>query len=347
MQSQQAYTMAHSNFSGGWRWGIAALAAVALLAGPASVKAQDEVHKPAKAEKPIKDHEEEVAAPEDITLPTASGVELAATYYAGTKGKNSVPVVLLHGFKGSRKDYAELAPYLREKLGCAVLVPDLRGHGESNKSKTGGALTADKMRPVQFQAMVAEDMAAILDFLRQENNGTGAKPRLNLNKLCIVGADMGAAVALEFARFDWSQPPVGQWQMGGFTKALVLLSPEWSSHGLKLGAALTNPDVHSRISILLVVGENGPKYLADAKRINNKLEPYHPAPPPDKKEQQTLFFVRSKTDLQGTKIVEEKSLFVPSLIEQFISRRLIKSDEAKSFKWRRLRKDPYVPEKGE
>ena len=211
------------------------------------------------------DHDDEVAAPEDISLPTASGVELAATYYAGAKGKESVPVVLLHGFKGSRKDYAELAPYLREKLGCAVLVPDLRGHGESTKSKNGGTLTADKMRPLQFQAMVAEDMVAILDFLRQENNGLGKKPRLNLNKLCLVGADMGADVALEFARLDWSQPSVGQWQMGGFTKALVLLSPEWSSHGLKLGAALANPDVRSRISVLLVVGKNSAKFMSDAK----------------------------------------------------------------------------------
>jgi pimeloyl-ACP methyl ester carboxylesterase len=342
MAALDGQTKISGRFPGGWWWRIAALAA-ALLAGPAGVKAQDEVRKPGKTEEVVAP-----AAPEDISLPTASGLELAATYYAGTKGKDSVPVVLLHGFKGSRKDYADLAPYLREKLGCAVLVPDLRGHGESTKLKNGGTLTADKMRPLQFQAIITEDMIAILDFLRQENNGLDKKPRLNLNKLCLVGADMGADVALEFARFDWSQRPVGKWQTGGFTKALVLLSPEWSSHGLKLGAALVHPDVRSRISVLLVVGKDSPKYMSDARRVNKMLEPFHPTPPPDKTEQRTLYFLKDlHTNLQGTKLVEEKSLGVPELIEQFIRRRLIKSDEARSYKWQRLRRDPYVPEKGE
>ena len=79
--------------------------------------------------------------------------------------------------------------------------------------------------------MATRDMAAVMDFLRQENNGdlkAGKPPRANLNKLCVLGADMGASVALEFARLDWSTTPlsIGGWQKGGFTKALVLLSPE-------------------------------------------------------------------------------------------------------------------------
>ena len=132
-------------------------------------------------------------------------MKLAATYYPGTKGKDSPVVVLLHGYKGSRKDFAELAPELQTSLGCAVLAPDLRGHGES---KNG--LTPEKMPPRQFAAMARRDMAAVMDFLRQENNGdskAGKAPQANLNKLCLLGADMGASVALDFARLDWKRNP--------------------------------------------------------------------------------------------------------------------------------------------
>ncbi len=83
-----------------------------------------------------------------------------------------------------------------------------------------------RMKPADFAAMSSQDMVAIRSFLIDENNGGGKSPRLNLNKLCIVGAGMGATVAVEFARDDWNLAPAGPWQMGSFTKALVLISPE-------------------------------------------------------------------------------------------------------------------------
>ena len=67
---------------------------------------------------------------------------MKATCFPGTKGPESIPVILLHGFSGkekaSRKDFTQeqgLASFLQEKLGCFVIVPDLRGHGDSTKIK--------------------------------------------------------------------------------------------------------------------------------------------------------------------------------------------------------------------
>jgi pimeloyl-ACP methyl ester carboxylesterase len=40
------------------------------------------------------------------------------------------PVLLLHGWPGDRGDYREVVPRL---AGCDVIVPDLRGFGESDK----------------------------------------------------------------------------------------------------------------------------------------------------------------------------------------------------------------------
>ena len=94
-------------------------------------------------------------------------------------------------------------------------------------------------------------------------------------------------------------------------------------------------------------GKGAPKPAADAKAINKIFEKYHLPPPPDKKELKNLFFGPLDTKLQGTKLLDEKSLDVAKYIKEFITRRLVKAEEAKSFKWVRLRKDPYVAEKGE
>jgi len=58
------------------------------------------------------------------------GMILSATYYRGANGKNSRPIVLLHGKGGSRRDFDPIIPKLLE-AGMAVLVPDIRGHGKS------------------------------------------------------------------------------------------------------------------------------------------------------------------------------------------------------------------------
>ena len=60
------------------------------------------------------------------------GMILSATYYRGANGKESVPVVLLHGSGGSRSDFDKVVPALL-KEGMAVLVPDIRGHGKSHE----------------------------------------------------------------------------------------------------------------------------------------------------------------------------------------------------------------------
>ena len=141
--------------------------------------------------------------PEEIDLATEDGLQMKATYFPGTKGEESIPVILLHGFKGNRKDFTheqELTAFLQEKLGCAVIVPDLRGHGDSTKIKVGKLITKidAKKRQPQIAAMVTEDLRAVKDYLWKKNN----EKKLNLGKLTVIGVEEGAALALRYTAYD-------------------------------------------------------------------------------------------------------------------------------------------------
>ena len=61
--------------------------------------------------------------PEPVDLTTDDGLELNATFFPGTKGKDSIPVILIHalGPKNKSTDFTQpdgLAEFLQVKLGC-------------------------------------------------------------------------------------------------------------------------------------------------------------------------------------------------------------------------------------
>jgi pimeloyl-ACP methyl ester carboxylesterase len=281
---------------------------------------------------------DEVPAAEDITLTTADGVQLAATYWPGTKKKEhqkeTVPVVLLHAWKGSRHDYKDLATSL-QAMGHAVLAPDLRGHGDSTSIRGGGTLNAANMVPAQFGLMVTRDMDAVKRFLWDKNN----EGKLNLNRLCIVGAEMGAMVAMDFTLIDWNTPPYGPLQLGQFVKAVVLISPEPSFKGLTMRAALANRDIRSLLAVYLIVGGEDPKVLSEAHRIYKILEPQHRLYGDDEQNpaKKTLFFSQFDTKLQGTKLLAVKDLALDRRIARFIEFRLVQDPDIKALTWKELK----------
>jgi pimeloyl-ACP methyl ester carboxylesterase len=306
---------------------------------------------------------EKLPKPKEMVLLTNDGLRLAATYYPSAKGKDTVPVILLHMYKGSGSDYAGLASLLQQ-LGHAVLVPDLRGHGGSTQFQgTQVPLSAENMSRTDFTRMVTSDMEALKDFLREENNGG----HLNIEKLCLVGAEMGASVALTWTQLDWSRPPVGVYKLGQDVKALVLISPEWSTPGLPLKPVLTRSnarfpltdpllinaakkgiiafkypyemDMRREVSVMIVAGKGNSRVVRDAQRLLSMLERYHPEPPPkDREKELDLFYGWLDTSLQGTKMLGASGLGLDELIANFIKQRLVD----RPFPWQPRTKDPHV-----
>jgi pimeloyl-ACP methyl ester carboxylesterase len=285
--------------------------AIALVAiGPRARAADDEKDKPPE--------------PQDVTLSTSDNVTLAATYYPSNLAKDAVPVILLHEYKGSRADFQDLALKL-QGAGHAVFAPDLRGHGDSVAAD--GALAAD-----DFAAMVRRDLEAVKKFLVAENNAA----RLNIERLGVVGVEMGAVVAVNWAALDWSWPVLATGKQGQDVKGLVLISPQWSFQGLKINDAVAQPGIRSDLSMLIVTGRRGSGLLQEARRLHNSLARFHPAPPAaEVDEKQTLWLKTPPTSLQATQLLNEKSLQVHEMIVAFIELRLVN----KPFAWS-LRKSP-------
>lgn len=86
-----------------------------------------------------------------------------------------VPLVLMHGFTGHRDDFVRVAEDLSR--GRPVLVPDLRGHGDSGRAGGPDAYS--------FAACI-QDLIGFLD-------------ALSISECDLLGHSMGGMVALRFA----------------------------------------------------------------------------------------------------------------------------------------------------
>ncbi|MCE9545980.1 MAG: alpha/beta hydrolase [Planctomycetia bacterium] len=296
----------------------------------ASAEAAPAPTPPKKAAKADPEEEEPPPDPAAVSLDTKDGMALKATFYGSNKGKKAVPVIILHEWNGSREAYKDLALYLQSK-GCAVLVPDLRGHGESTQFHPGGqeravTLVANKVKKAEIQSMVTEDLEAIKRFLMTKNNAG----ELNIEKLCVVGSEMGAVVAANWAVLDWSWPKLPTYKQGQDVKALVLISPEWAVRGMGLSTTLDNSKLQQELSMMILVGGKDRKAQQGAERINGAIKRFHPEPSAkEAREKKTLFFLSLPTSLQGAKLVNQPEMKANQLIAGFIEARLA----SKPFEW--------------
>jgi alpha-beta hydrolase superfamily lysophospholipase len=273
--------------------------------------------------------------PRELSLDTKDGVRLNAVYYPArpvkqepARGKETVPVILVHMHKGSSADYKSLAETL-SAAGHAVVVPDLRGHGASTRVERNGRtkkIDQSTLIKADYEAMI-NDLEAVKSFLLSEHNAG----KLNIRKLCVVGAEMGAVVALNWAALDWSWPPLVTGPQGQDVRALVLITPQWGFKGLTIKNATAHVNLLKSASVMIIAGAKDTANLDDARRLNQLFEKYHELPPPDaplavRQEKQDLFFITPATTLVGTKLLNEKSLRIEDVIANFIKFRILQNE---------------------
>jgi len=223
----------------------------------------------------------EIPKPKEITLNTKDGVILKCTYlespHAHTPGdsKEVMPFILIHDWEGDRQDLVPFGKYL-QSLGCSVIVPDLRGHGEST-SLVGSNKTLDykTFRKTDF-ALVVKDFETCKRYLMQRNNDG----ELNIDLLNLVVVGESAVFGLEWTISDWSWPPAGSLKQGQDVKSITLISPKRKLKNLNAMAAVKNPLFSGRVGInlpTLIVWADGDATAArDAIEIHQIMEKGRP-----------------------------------------------------------------------
>lgn len=202
-------------------------------------------------------------------LQTSDNVLLSATFYPGNRGKKSVPVLILHDWGGTRADVEVLAQALQAQ-GCAVLIPDLRGHGKSNRHLVGPedteSFTAGKrMMLGDFEEILKFDLPCLKKFLMQQNNSGN----LNIDKLCVGGVGYGGMAAAYFANNDWN-PMVKRKKaqpMMGDVKGFFMIAPPKTMKGIKFTDTLTFPTWVASVSCLVLDGKNKKVVSAMEKQV--------------------------------------------------------------------------------
>jgi pimeloyl-ACP methyl ester carboxylesterase len=308
------------------RSAVSRLFAWAVLAGALAVglPSAEAWQNPTKTQRPAnKEKEPKLPPPVEEKIELKSGASrliMKATYYPSLKGKEAVPVLLLHGYEGTRADYAYLAEYLHRQ-GHAVLVPDLRGHGDSTEVHLASGdrmeLSPKKMAARDFNAMVA-DLDAVKSWFLQRNNDE----ELNMEALVVVGADMTTVTAMNFALRDWQAPELLNYKNCKDVKAIVLLSPEQNYRGTSMKVALKHPVVGHQLSVMVAVGKKDSGAMGEAKRIVNTLERQHGETNDEKRpEEKEIVLYAADTNLQGTKLLD-RNLGVVPIIAKFIEFRV-------------------------
>lgn len=108
--------------------------------------------------------------------PSADGLSLYARDYSGSDGDARLPVVCLHGLTRNSKDFEDLAPRIAA-LGRRVIVPDVRGRGQS----------AYDPNPARYNPKTyARDVLAMMD-------------SLGIPKAIFIGTSMGGLITMTVA----------------------------------------------------------------------------------------------------------------------------------------------------
>lgn len=242
---------------------------LALLATFASVAPVALAQGPKPKTPTRKTPEDPQLKPRWVSMRTKDNIEIRAFYAPSDKGKNAVPVMVIHEWQGQGSPYNGLVVALHE-AGFAVIVPEYRGHGGSRKYVDGTGKPQEfniaTMGKGDIANIIAYDLEEVKQFLKKENN----EGKLNLNALTLVGVREGAIFVASWAIRDWNFPSIGRLKQGQDVKGIVMVSPVKTASGVSIDSAIRDP-LLLQLPIMIVAGEESAE-AAEAKRIGKQIE---------------------------------------------------------------------------
>jgi len=193
---------------------------------------------------------------------------------------------------------------------------------------------AQPLRPVEYleknfkkedyENMYQFDFLPFYRFLVRENNAE----RLNLNKLVILGIDMGGTVGGRVTKQLWGNA------RGKNVRSLIMISPNYDPFSKTL--LKDSKCFHKDVSLLLIVGQLDQRAKENALNLRDDIlgkekrkddEPTSMNSP--------VPIAEFPTERQGGELLRESRLGLPQKIADYIDETLAKSKE-KDLKWRKM-----------
>lgn len=190
---------------------------------------------------------------EEVTIETSDGLQLAADWYAPSKGKGLVPgALLVHDAGADRTQLSELAERL-QKSGFGVLNVDLRGHGGSAAEGVNwDEMTEDERS--SLWALATRDVEAASRWLLSREG-------VHSTNLSLIGVGSGCALAVRHAKRDEN------------VRCVALLGPRSKDFGFDVAADLLK--IEGLPTLVLAPRD---EFQADTERMvteaNSDADPY-------------------------------------------------------------------------
>jgi dienelactone hydrolase len=165
-----------------------------------------------------------------VSFATSDGVAISASFYHPSGGAKLPAVILLHQNKSDRSSWAQLVPKLMQNNYCALAI-DLRGHGAST-SFGGKTRTFADFTDADYSAMI-NDVRAAVEWLRKRKDVNG-------DRLGIIGASIGANLAMQYAAEDRT------------VRTVIMMSPGLNYRSLEV---LPYLDAYDKRALFMVVSQ--------------------------------------------------------------------------------------------
>ena len=284
------------------------------------------------------EEEPELPPAEVVTVKTEDGVSLKCEWYPGTNGKLTIPVILIHDWGNDRRGMLPLAARLQAQHGYAVLVPDLRGHGQSVKHvNRDEPLDHTEFKKAQI-ASVVNDIEACRRFFMEKNNNA----ELNVEMLSLVASHHSCVHALNWAVMDWSWEPLPDGtKQGQYVKAIVMLSPVRRFKSMNMSPALKTPVISGRgmqrpPTIAIFWGSEDATSNREAKALHTTLAKSRVDPNDFPKEDrwihQDLFQISYSTESVGEDLLSDNaSSKLANSVGVLLQRKMV--DQAEDYRW--------------
>jgi len=176
----------------------------------------------------------------NVNLTTSDAINLKATYYPPKDSTvRADALLLLHEAYSDSKSWDSFAQAAQER-GYTVLALDLRGHGQSGGEKI-------------FDSTMDNDVDAALAWLK-------ASPAVNSDRIGIVGASLGANLAL---RGGARYPEI---------KSVILLSPGMLLWKIDIAKAIVD---YGPRPLLLVASKEDAYPAGTVQTLNEQALGYH------------------------------------------------------------------------